>query len=420
MTGISDVFKTSRRVARYMVQSAQYIIINKLPLPLAQLCMRYLYSTQKVRLTCPQPITPDPRATLALHCDTKDRSVSNNATPEWKFTAPDAPRWAILLPMTSRGSSSPAAFWERLETTAHKLVASIPCERRERTTIHIAYDVRDPVIDCPDGLARIMSLFAGIRLRLTSLPPAFEGKICWIWAKLAADSVAAGADLFVLLGDDVHLEKDTWQAEVETAFTDVAQECRLPYGCACIAIQDESYPAFPTFPVIHRLHLEVFNSKLFPPEFKNQHGDPFLFEVYRRWGAARFTGAGAVLYNTVGGPNTARYIKHDEVNWRGDVLSKAIDKLEHWMSVNAPDSQRIPCLDVVVPTYRCNVDMLRALVSLHCDDAVSLHSLIVVDRPDAPNLKDIQALSSYAPNRVVRISLCNIQPLRCLLLQKVA
>lgn len=68
------------------------------------------------------------------------------------------------------------------------------------------------------------------------------------------------------------------------------QERQLPFGFACIAIRDISYPSFPTFPVIHKLHLSIFGGKLFPQDLRNQHGDPFLFEIYRRWGAARFAG----------------------------------------------------------------------------------------------------------------------------------
>lgn len=51
----------------------------------------------------------------------------------------------------------------------------------------------------------------------------FQGNICWIWEHLASKAVQEGADLFVLLGDDVHMLSNTWQAAVEQAFTDVSQ-----------------------------------------------------------------------------------------------------------------------------------------------------------------------------------------------------
>jgi hypothetical protein len=64
--------------------------------------------------------------------------------------------------------------------------------------------------------------------------------------------------------------------------------------------------------------------------------------------------------------------------------------------------QRVQCLDVVVPTYRCDPSMLRALTSLDTPADVSLNTIVVVDRPDAPTLQEIKALESYDPNRVVR------------------
>lgn len=73
-----------------------------------------------------------------------------------------------------------------------------------------------------------------------------------------------------------------WKAEIEGRFTSIASTRGLPLGCACVAFRDTSFPVFPTFPVIHKVHMEVFEGSLFPPEFVNQHGDPFLFELYRR------------------------------------------------------------------------------------------------------------------------------------------
>jgi hypothetical protein len=53
----------------------------------------------------------------------------------------------------------------------------------------------------------------------------FQGNICWIWAHLASIAVDKGASLFVLLGDDVHMHSNSWQAAVEKQFADVSQAC---------------------------------------------------------------------------------------------------------------------------------------------------------------------------------------------------
>lgn len=96
------------------------------------------------------------------------------------------------------------------------------------------------------------------------------------------------------------------------------------------------------------------------------------------------------------------------------MLTRAIDTASHWLSSTLQSTksgvlhknppklpQRFPCLDVVIPTYRCDPGMLRALMSLRCTDAVSLNTIVVVDRPDAATMEDIKALESYETDRVV-------------------
>ncbi len=109
-----------------------------------------------------------------------------------------------------------------------------------------------------------------------------------------AHTPAAGADLFVLLGDDIELlskvrgapsaipEHATpgnaspaaaitrvrtrphvppceqgWKQEIEGRFVALAEERGLPLGCACVAFRDLAFPVFPTFPVMHKWHLAV-------------------------------------------------------------------------------------------------------------------------------------------------------------------
>jgi hypothetical protein len=72
-----------------------------------------------------------------------------------------------------------------------------------------------------------------------------------------------GADFFVLLGDDVELNSAGWKTEIESVFTKVAIERSLPFGVGCVAFRDEAFCVFPTFPVLHRTHLEIFGD-LFP------------------------------------------------------------------------------------------------------------------------------------------------------------
>ena len=375
---------------------------------------------------CPRPRLPDPRPTLALlerrGAGGGSTDGADGAAVEGGASVAVPRRWGILLPVTSRGAAdadaeagaevedAPApgfgeAAFTRLERNAALLVESVPPERRSTTTVYVAVDLHDPVYDSDDARRRLEALFAPLTVEvLPPLVPAYQGAVCWIWALLAKHAAAAGAELLVLLGDDVELLDNAWQEDVEARFEEVAIERGLPFGCACVAIRDRSYEVFPTFPVIHRDHLEAFDGELFPKEFRNQHGDPYLYELYRRWGAARYT-RNASLRNAVGGKGAARYNKEGgaAAQWREQLLDKGIDILCRWIQIAAPAAKRVPCIDVVVPTFRCDRQMLAALASLPCNRDASVHTIIVCDRPDADNLDEVQRLLSYTPNRTVRV-----------------
>ena len=137
--------------------------------------------------------------------------------------------------------------------------------------------------DSSGAKERVEALFKAIRVPVVflQLRSSFRSKMCHIWDHLAQHAVRDGSTYFVLLGDDIKFQTPGWKREIEQQFSDMASKRGLPLGFGCICFRDSAFPVFPTFPVIHRLHLDVFGN-LFPPEFINQHGDPYLFELYRR------------------------------------------------------------------------------------------------------------------------------------------
>lgn len=66
-----------------------------------------------------------------------------------------------------------------------------------------------------------------------------------------------------------------------------------------VAFNDLAFPGFPTFPVVHRWHIQSFGT-LLPKQFVNQGGDPFLYELYSRFGASGWE-VSCTLENTIGG-----------------------------------------------------------------------------------------------------------------------
>lgn len=440
MTGIADVIRRAHKSAWHMaatlgaltlIDSLLYLI---LPRKIATWLVPRLFPRwhKDLRMAamrqqhCPRPRIPDQRPTLALlhEANVPPASLADGRREEeadkCKLPPPDTvSQWAILLPITSRSSPGDDGpdIWARLEVNITRLVESVPTDRRDHTTVYVAIDQRDPVLDNDAARGRIREMLSGLRVDICEpLPPAYQGAICWIWAMLASRAVQNGADFFVLLGDDIFIHPEEpnclgWQDDAEACFRELSVERGLPFGCGCVAIRDDSFQTFPTFPVMHKVHLDIFG-ELFPPEFRNQHGDPFLYEIYRRWGASRYTKT-ARLNNTVGGAAQPRYHKAGthldtrQDQWRGATLSRAIDTLEQWLERRVPDAATtacLPCLDVVIPTYRCDESALKALAFMKSKRPVALHTTLVVDRPDAENLDQIQKLASQEPNRTVRVA----------------
>lgn len=180
MTGISgvrhdrDFWETSHNAVHYAAWTLAKLI-DKIPNPT---CARILRNVL-CRVTplgepviCPQPITPDARATLALRESTYDSSTSPNriaaepgsgAADGSLSRSPDKLQWALLIPITSRGISSPEAFWDYVKPTFQKLQQSIEASHGEHTTVYIAFDHNDPIIDTPEALDQmkvVLHLFA--------------------------------------------------------------------------------------------------------------------------------------------------------------------------------------------------------------------------------------------------------------------
>lgn len=257
--------------------------------------------------------------------------------------------------------------------------------------------------DCIYTEGTVSGVFGGCGLAgvdVTLVHPGFFENVCSIWNLVGAKAVRDfKVSFLVLLGDDVVLETAGWKREIEDTMRDISAGAGLPEGLACVAFRDLTMPAFPSFPVINGRHVEIFDT-LLPPEFVNQGGDPFLFELYRRWGASAFAPT-AALKNLVGGKSTARYPKVN-VRWQNDILQREIDRFQGLVQPRGP---RFRCMGVVVPTFRCDVSMLREIVSLKSTiyPNVSLQIILVVDDPDVERIEEVKTLTSYAKDHMVRV-----------------
>lgn len=323
--------------------------------------------------------------------------------------------FAVLLPLTSKGQ------------TAEQLVASLraiaDCLPADECVVMVGIDEDDPLL-CERAtaealLARAFAGFTRDRVRVRYYPPTKPAAICAIASDLAMAAFSLTDDLhcdyFVLLGDDVRITPQRkWTSEVRSAFTHIRESAqrrfdskqvsvRIPAGFGVVALNDETFPGFPTFPIVGRAHLQCFGH-LFPSVFVNQDGDPFLWALYRPFGARRFAHSGK-LHNAIGGDEhtQARY-ERQHCDWKFDVLSRAQQKMKAWLeqqahshshsladsattssaSSSATAAVSLPLLttiDVVVPTFRTVRSLLRGIISLTAPVDCDVGFILIVDNP---------------------------------------
>jgi hypothetical protein len=330
--------------------------------------------------------------------------------------------WSILLPICSRGKASQTATsrsyrngfdtttynsnrlidlavssqddvseaeqteeecWNILRSFAESLQNTSSLEQLIVTECIVGIDIDDTVYSKSGSRARIRELLP-CKAVFVKIERQMYGKVCKIWNHLARK---ANNDFIVLLGDDIVILDKDWQESIVQKFHEIAQATSLPLGAACVAINDLSFPGFPTFPVVHRWHINRFGS-LLPKHFVNQGGDPYLYELYSRFNAAAFE-VRYRLKNTVGGDGDARYKKH-EINWRGQILRLNLIHLKQFLSDVIPTGV---CLDVIVPSYRMrNSVILKRIALLRASVPAYVRFWFVLDNPNASHVQEVRKL----------------------------
>jgi hypothetical protein len=92
----------------------------------------------------------------------------------------------------------------------------------------------------------------------------------------------------IVLGDDISIECHYHYRIICRTFLDI-QKLGHPLWFGCPWFNDRTFPDFPTFPIVRRLHKNIFNGLI--PEnrrssFCNQDLDPYLQRLYLKFGAA--------------------------------------------------------------------------------------------------------------------------------------
>lgn len=323
-----------------------------------------------------------------LRGNNKSKAADPKAETSSERTQFNANRFIELVKTsqyTTDNTAQPQDCWTLLETFGKSLKDTSSNDQLKLTECVVGVDVDDPVFNIAESKDRIRKLMEPALVRFIEIPPVMYGRVCRIWNHLASK---ARNDFIVLLGDDILLLDEGWQESVVQQFHIIATKTGLPYGAGCVAMNDISFPGFPTFPVIHRWHMNQFR-RLLPKQFVNQGGDPYLFELYSRYNASYFA-SNSRLKNTIGGDDEARYKKH-AIYWQGQILNLGLMSLRK--ALKGKEEVGI-CLDIVVPCYRLNnIHILSKIMKLRPGVEIYTKFWIIVDNPCPINLQLIKDLA---------------------------
>lgn len=209
--------------------------------------------------------------------------------------------------------------------------------------------------------------------------------LCQIWDSMAKVAWSNGADWVVLFGDDVLLECPFHYRSIYRSFLDISEQLKCPFGFGSPWLNDEEFPGFPTFPVISKVHFQIFGG-LIPyhrkADFVNQDLDPYLCRLYAKFNAAPLL-CDVKVRNFVGGDNSrpSRYRRVPAVGWR-DWVVRDISPVEDFVKHHCIEVEEQIMFDVVIPTYRLDIQYLRRLCSMRVPNSFKTTFIVVVDNPE--------------------------------------
>jgi len=329
--------------------------------------------------------------------------------------------FAILLPITSRGLEAPEKSLDNLRLFAGSLARTTWRDTHElgavrfQVKIYLGIDADDEYLQRPsendEGLNIIESVLSaeGIVDVSTEICNVPRGHVCAIWRQCAnvAWKDSEKPDYYVLMGDDVVLLDEGWMRDVHKHFAMIAQREGVPLGMGCVAFTDVTFPGMPTFPVIHRTHMDIFEGQVIPDAFVNQDGDPFLFQLYRKWGCSRMMSSR--ISNGVGGSLPARYTQQHADGWTFGLLENAASiGVEAWLAKSSPTITRKVTLDIIIPSYRVQLHFLDPILALKPSPTCEPMFIIIIDDPYSPNIAKLESNYAHRPDVRIRVNTTNL------------
>jgi glycosyltransferase involved in cell wall biosynthesis len=316
---------------------------------------------------------------------------------------PETLTFAILLPVTSRGTASPEDCIDNLTRFGLSLSRTTKKETHPhysasfRLKIYLALDSDDGFL--VDGTKAEDALQGTDDFEIHRIVCSFpKGNVCSLWRECAHRAWKEGADYMCLMGDDVELLDDGWLQDVARKFSGLSNNDENLTGFGCVAFTDTSFPGMPTFPIVSKVHMDLFG-EVVPDCFINQDGDPYLFQLYRRFGSSLMIPSR--IQNNVGGSENARYQKKHAADWTFGTLDGGTEVIINSMKNKGVNIEKKITLDVVVPSYRVQMRFLKPILELKASPTCSVMWIIIIDDPQSPSLGELQR--EYGMRADVRI-----------------
>ncbi|EFI26813.1 NAD-dependent epimerase/dehydratase [Coprinopsis cinerea okayama7 len=277
----------------------------------------------------------------------------------------EATVFAILLPITSRGGTSPQSclsnlgkFAQSLSDTTWRDLHSLG-GKRYRVAIYLAIDHDDEFLLADQGPNKAEALlrshgFSDVTSLICDYP---RGHVCSLWRDCAARAFDDCCDYYGLFGDDVSILDEGWMRKM-----------------------DESSTESPSTKV--------------------------SLLLYRRWNASRMVDLR--LSNSIGGSDDARYAKQRARDWTFDTLTNAVSSVDSHIRSFNPSISPTLTLDVVIPCYRVDLAIISNILALQHSPTLTIMFIIIVDNPSSPQILKLETLYGRRPDVRIRVNSVNL------------
>ncbi|KAG8997573.1 hypothetical protein FRB90_012479, partial [Tulasnella sp. 427] len=188
-----------------------------------------------------------------------------------------------------------------------------------------------------------------------------------------------------------------WTTLIQSAFTQISKDNGTPLGLGCVVCSANDS----TVIALHRTYFEIFGT-LTPPSIPPADVPRYIRSIYRPWGGTQYVGTEpAQGWNETderGGP----------IPWSFDVLETSETMIGRWLErQSAPICPKIT-IDVVIPSYRVQISLLRTMLDLKPSATCSVEFIVVIDNPLSPSLPLLLKEFKSRPDVHILINTVNV------------